>query len=104
MAPSVHLFTHLSIHINRIRMSVCMFVCLCVCPGQTFAELERAHKRCLVEVQFIGKCFYLYLESIRPTVWTLLSKNRTTVEKNDKKSTFLEVFEEVKDLPNELST
>jgi len=60
-----------------------MFVCLCVCPGRTFAELGRAHKKCLVwlEAEFIGKCFYLYFKSVRLTVRTLLSENRTPVEK-----------------------
>jgi len=45
-----------------------------------------------LEAEFIGKCSYLYFTSVRPTVRTLSTENRTAVENNDQKSTFFDGF------------
>ena len=49
-----------------------------------------------LEVQFQGKGFQLCFEANRPPYWTLLSEKRTTVEKNDEKSSFFRGFQKIK--------
>ena len=57
-----------------------------------------------LEPGFIAEGIYHILEFVQPTVRTLMSEKRTPVEKNDQKSTFLDVFEKFKDFSDELST
>ena len=48
-----------------------------------------------LEAEFIGGGSYLYFEAVRLTVRTLLSEDRTPVEKNERKMPFFRGFRQI---------
>ena len=57
-----------------------------------------------IDAEFIGTCFKLYSNMIRPSYRTGLAENRTLVEKYSKKRRFLAVFVQIEGGSNKFET